>query len=102
VTTTHLNTSAKHPRPRCVRGGFSVNTVYANKIAAVKDPKESSLHRWSKAGGEKWRRSSMDSESIVNTMVTPERLRKEFLSRLVGSDVWTRSALGGHHLVSAA
>jgi hypothetical protein len=39
VTTTHLNTPAKHPRPRCVRGGFSVKTVYANKIASVKDPK---------------------------------------------------------------
>ena len=48
------------------------------------------------------RSSPMDSEPIVDTMETPERLRMELLSRLVGSDGWTRPALGRHHLVSAA
>ena len=85
------------------QGGFSLNAVYANKIAAVKDPGGRQPSSLEQSRRRRVRRSSpMDSEPIVDTMETPERLRMELLSRLVGSDGWTRPALGRNHLVSAA
>lgn len=80
----------------------SVNAVYANKIAAIDDHDERTAFIAAREAEQAadFDLLTMGSELVVDTVVAPETLRAELLSRLQAAQSWTRSPQSRHHLVS--
>ena len=80
----------------------SANAVYANKIAAIEDPVEREAFVRARVAEQAadFTLLRMGSELVVDTVVRPEDLRAELLSRLRAAERWERSGHRRHHAVS--
>lgn len=80
----------------------SVSAVYANKIAAITDEQERERFVAARIAEQEQDQNlmRMGSDLVVDTVVPPEKLRAELLSRLAAADGWSRSPGRRHHAVS--
>jgi acetyl-CoA carboxylase carboxyltransferase component len=80
----------------------SVNAVYANKIAAIRDPEERAAYVAARIAEQEadFTLLRMGSELVVDAVVRPGQLRAELIRRLRAADGWQRSAQQRHHVVS--
>ena len=80
----------------------SANAVYANKIAAIEDPDERREYVAARVAEQAadFTLLKMASELVVDTVVEPEALRAELITRLQAAEKWERTPVRRHHVIS--
>jgi acetyl-CoA carboxylase carboxyltransferase component len=80
----------------------SVNAMYAKKIAEIDDPAARASFVEKRMAEQ---RADLDllrlaADLVVDTVVEPERLRDELITRLAAADGWERGPQRRHHPIS--
>ena len=80
----------------------SANAVYANKIAAIEDPRERAAFVAARVAEQEadFTLLRMGGDLVVDAVVQPDALRAELIRRLRAADGWSRPAPQRHHPVS--
>jgi acetyl-CoA carboxylase carboxyltransferase component len=92
--------------PSATIGGMAadaaVNAVYAGKIAQIEDAAESAAYVAEKTAEYEADVNllRMASDLVVDTVVNPEQLRAELVTRIAAADRWSRETGRRHHPIS--